>query len=420
MGLGWLQIILLIVSVSSLCLASVSYNNDSGSRQVSGTMNIVTNSIYRLFIISIMLKISPVTGIIFLMITYSILVCVHFSSGDGRHSLMLAYCNLLTPTGFCHGINTQTTPPPLSSSSSEVERLRINQEGALPRLKRFIFGSLLYSTFLICMYFICLESWLYPHPDLYPRLCSIIYSRLFTYMFSITFFLLSIITSIIFLFSVKNEVNKKQDITPPSSPSTPMRPEIRNDATVHTIDEKQTDDERLYPALPTAPEPPYNPYYQPPPGPSGDVQIAVGNQKCDNSTCVTCVKMIEGHVFRSSVTGLEYTIMPSVSCTTAHLIYLITCTNCSKQYVGKTEQSLKQRHYGHRREVEHASSALGQHFSSTSGHCGAECLSIQIIEVCDRVGGDLLGREGHWQHELQTFSPGGINIRDELGGRNKV
>ena len=46
--------------------------------------------------------------------------------------------------------------------------------------------------------------------------------------------------------------------------------------------------------------------------------------------------------------------------------------------------------------------------------------SIQIIEVCDRDGGDLLGREGHWQHELQTFSPGGINIRDELGGRNKV
>ena len=31
--------------------------------------------------------------------------------------------------------------------------------------------------------------------------------------------------------------------------------------------------------------------------------------------------------------------------------------------MGKTEQTLRQRHYGHRREVEQASSALGQHFS---------------------------------------------------------
>ena len=268
-----------------------------------------------------------------------------------------------------------------------------------------------------------MEAWLYPYPDLYPAVSSLIYSRLFTYTLSITFLILGIITTIIFFISVRNGVNEKlakDDISTPSSPSTPMKPEIKNDATLNIVDEKQTDEERLYPTLPTAPEPPYNPYYQPPAGPSGDVQIAVGNRKCENSSCVTCVKMIEGPKFSSSVTGVEYIVIPRVSCTTDHLIYLITCIKCSKQYVGKTEQSLKQRHYGHRREVEHASSALGQHFSSTEGRCGAESLNIQIIEACHRDGADLLGREGYWQHELQTFSPSGINIRDELGGRNKV
>ena len=65
--------------------------------------------------------------------------------------------------------------------------------------------------------------------------------------------------------------------------------------------------------------------------------------------------------------------------------------------------------------MEHASSALGQHFSEAEGGCGGlNSLAIQVIEVVE--GGGLLAREGHWQHELQTFAPGGINIRDELGG----
>ena len=49
------------------------------------------------------------------------------------------------------------------------------------------------------------------------------------------------------------------------------------------------------------------------------------------------------------------------------------------------------------------------------GECGGlASLSLQVIEVVE--GSCLLAREGHWQHELSTFAPGGINIRDELGG----
>ena len=95
----------------------------------------------------------------------------------------------------------------------------------------------------------------------------------------------------------------------------------------------------------------------------------------------------------------------------------ITCRKCLKQYVGKSSKSLRQRHYGHRREIETESSALGQHFSQAN--CGPDSLTIQVIELVRPVE-NLLVREGFWQHELASFAPLGINIRDELGGKLKT
>ena len=57
--------------------------------------------------------------------------------------------------------------------------------------------------------------------------------------------------------------------------------------------------------------------------------------------------------------------------------------------MGKTEQSLRQRHYGHRREVETRSSALGQHFAD----CGLDNLRIQVSTSLAGVGGhDIVPR----------------------------
>ena len=54
----------------------------------------------------------------------------------------------------------------------------------------------------------------------------------------------------------------------------------------------------------------------------------------------------------------------------------VTCTHekCGKQYVGKTEQELRQRHYGHRREIDMKSTPLGKHFAD---NCGYEYFEIQ-------------------------------------------
>lgn len=66
---------------------------------------------------------------------------------------------------------------------------------------------------------------------------------------------------------------------------------------------------------------------------------------------------------------------------TSNVVYLVTCRRCKKQYVGKTEQALKQRHYGHRREIELQSTPLGKHFA---GECGYANWSMQVCTARTR------------------------------------
>ena len=66
-----------------------------------------------------------------------------------------------------------------------------------------------------------------------------------------------------------------------------------------------------------------------------------------------------------------------------YVVYLITCLDCGKQYVGKTSKHMYNRHGGHRMEIEERSTELGVHFAN----CGLDNLSLQIID-CVREGED--------------------------------
>lgn len=87
--------------------------------------------------------------------------------------------------------------------------------------------------------------------------------------------------------------------------------------------------------------------------------------------------------------------MTPVTCRDTEIIYLVMCNRCSSQYVGKTQNSLRDRHYGHRREIDTQSSLLGKHFGEV---CGINSWRIQIIDKCQTK--DLKSREGYWMHEL--------------------
>ncbi|XP_023341082.1 uncharacterized protein LOC111711067 [Eurytemora carolleeae] len=144
---------------------------------------------------------------------------------------------------------------------------------------------------------------------------------------------------------------------------------------------------------------------------SSDAEKGVqGVLKCGRDNCVTCEGLVEGCVFKSSITHTKYSFKPQdpCNCRSRRVIYLVTCQECHMQYVGKTERGLYERHYEHRKEVNNESSPLGRHF----GKCGEKNWSIQIIEKCSSSDA-LSKREGHWIKELRCLSPDGINIRDE-------
>ena len=79
--------------------------------------------------------------------------------------------------------------------------------------------------------------------------------------------------------------------------------------------------------------------------------------KChSNHNCKLCIKFNPSHSFISSSTNRNYEIIvPShistINCATSNCIYLITCGNCSIQYVGETGQTLRKRFNLHRSSI---------------------------------------------------------------------
>jgi len=400
----WCQYLSLLLSLASLSLASLNLQEEPGprARRISSGLNILAGCLLRTSLISLIFTFDPTASTLFLAAGYLFHLLYHCSAADGHHSIFLAFCNLFIPTGQNHQMCPTSEQMP---STSELERVKLNEKGLHQRRRRFLTVSVIYNTLLSIFYLVIVEV----RPA--TSMIELLRMRSFTLTVPLLLYAASLAFTYIYYQQARLAAESESEVTPPKSPSTPMRCESRDVERGAGGSGDTSGGGGLYPALPSAPpsvpDPPYNPSY---------LTVPVGNKRCDNQSCVTCTRMVEGPDFSSSVTGLQYTIHPAVSCTNEKLIYLITCRRCQKQYVGKTEQSLRQRHYGHRREIEVGSSALGQHFSQSQ--CGAESLNIQIIEVCTNLE-ELPAREGAWQHLLKSFAPSGINIRDELGGKLK-
>ena len=107
------------------------------------------------------------------------------------------------------------------------------------------------------------------------------------------------------------------------------------------------------------------------------------------STCNKCIMCKQSHfnnnsTFKSFVTGKSFAVpKKSYSCRTSNVIYLISCTKCSIQYVGMTTQQINIRFRQHHSKVKQHSlnTILVNHFNSSDHHYGH--LSIQIIDFVE-------------------------------------
>lgn len=149
----------------------------------------------------------------------------------------------------------------------------------------------------------------------------------------------------------------------------------------------------------------------------------VGFFKCGHRNCTACGFAKITRSFKSCSNGNEYAIRSYINCNTKNVVYLVTCTACAVQYVGCTSTPLKVRI---RRHLSDASKYDAIGASMVSKHCqryhegNASHLNFCGIERVSKPlrGGDtrhkLFNRESYWIYCLNTRTPNGMNIRQDL------
>ena len=136
-----------------------------------------------------------------------------------------------------------------------------------------------------------------------------------------------------------------------------------------------------------------------------------GTFKCARSRCKTCLFIIN----TSKISGPKRSvkITDRFTCTSANVIYCITCTLCNKLYIGETGRRLGDRFREHLRDVEKndkdASKPVARHFNlpnHSKKHMAICGLSLHLGTTESRKN-----LEQKFIFQIGTLNPHGINER---------
>ena len=130
-----------------------------------------------------------------------------------------------------------------------------------------------------------------------------------------------------------------------------------------------------------------------------------------NEPCSVCPYINHSKTFSSFVTKETFEMKDTYNCSTKGIIYLTSCTNCGKQYVGQSGRKLKERMKEHLNNMYHKKEVTGIHYS-LPGHSHWN-FKVQVIEkVTPNTPNYRLEREDYWIKKLATKTPLGLNKND--------
>ena len=132
---------------------------------------------------------------------------------------------------------------------------------------------------------------------------------------------------------------------------------------------------------------------------------------------VFCVSKfsVRKHSITSVATGASFKIKEALSCKDTWVIYCAICTECNLQDVGSTKTPFYARWNNHKSHINYKwkTCTLTKHFIEKK--CGFENLQVTVIEkVKIKTVENLENREGHWQRQLFTIIPHGMDVRKEF------
>ena len=137
---------------------------------------------------------------------------------------------------------------------------------------------------------------------------------------------------------------------------------------------------------------------------------------CGTHRCQTCNLMSVTQSFTQTTTGAIINIKVNANCKTRNIVYLMTCKQCQKQYVGETKLQLNQRINLHRSDVNTHKlerSPIAEHIHTT-GHTFSDISLCCIDHNPNWSDRTRKLREIYWIRRLNTTQPHGINKSDEF------
>lgn len=131
---------------------------------------------------------------------------------------------------------------------------------------------------------------------------------------------------------------------------------------------------------------------------------------CKLRRCATCQHFNSLNHFTSTANRKSFKIRQPFSCNSTNVIYLITCSKCKKQYVGKTTKPLRERINHHRTNINRNKKIyVCVHFNFPDHQ-----LSNLTVQVIDSSPPNQLSRlEQYWIQTLETVKPKGLNYTDK-------
>ena len=149
------------------------------------------------------------------------------------------------------------------------------------------------------------------------------------------------------------------------------------------------------------------------------LQRTVGSFKCNKPRCEVCINVIETDTFTRTVTGESFKINHKFNCDDRYLIYLLTCNQCRKQYMGKTVDSFRFKWnnykcncYKHAEAESVKQKHLYGNFMLEEHMQFVNDVSIIFTDKTDPT--DPLKREQHWRHTLKALVPYGLNVSESV------
>lgn len=295
-----------------------------------------------------MFAVAPLWSLLVVLLVYFSGLAVLKSTGQSWESILYSYASLLSPSGYSkdHGecfysagtsVNAKYSYAggggggggDNSRHTSEVERARINQESLVCRIK-ISHGLFNVCSFLLLVPYVALVEVYYGSKDKSLELLRPISPRVLLYTVPPILLIFSCLFSYLyFIYACKAREGLRQwsHITPyRNRRETSHASPIKMQSPQKRIEDQQPEAFPLAPPMAKQLErpPPFNPSFLDTPTKKG--LPPPGNIKCGRENCVTCEMLIEGHGFKSMMTGKQYKFMPSVACETVNVVYLVSYT----------------------------------------------------------------------------------------------